>query len=148
MNKTITRVSIRSFRINVCAENSCVIMACALAGPQTPTSPFQLWYGQFPPKYLYSFKMCIPRPLNLDWCPALPFMPDVTAITREVGWEKGIPVEGVFIFFHCLSSWAGHHNTFCTSPLVKHGGLTLIAHNGKSTFVLVNDKFLVPRTPN
>lgn len=92
--------------------------------------------------------MCLPRPLNLDWCPPLPSMPDVTAIIREMGEEKGIPLAEVFIFFHSLSSWVGHHDTFCTSPLVKHGGLTLIAQDGKSTLVLANDKFLVPRTPN
>lgn len=30
----------------------------------------------------------------------------------------------VFIFFHSLPSWVGHHNTFCASPLVKHDALT------------------------
>lgn len=77
-----------------------------------------------PPKYLYYFKkIYIPRRLNLDYCLPLHFMPDVTAITREVGWEKGIPVWEVFIFFHSLSSWVSHHNTFCTSSLVKHDSL-------------------------
>ena len=30
----------------------------------------------------------------------------------------------VFTFFHSLSSWVGHHNTFFTSPLVKRAALT------------------------
>lgn len=52
------------------------------------------------PKYLYHFKKVPPpRPLNLDYCLPLHFMPDVTAISREVGWEKGIPVWGVGIYF-------------------------------------------------
>jgi len=44
-------------------------------------------------------EMCIRRPLNLDECLRLHFMPDVTAITREAGWEKGTPVWEVGIYF-------------------------------------------------
>lgn len=51
-------------------------------------------------KYLYHFKKVpLPSSLNLDNCLPLHFMPDVTAITREVGWEKGIPLWEMGIYF-------------------------------------------------